>query len=207
MKYALSMVALTMALIFCGSTCLAQDRKMEYTVGGGVSLLLTPESKSDAYNTGFQGAVGFGFKISPHLLLGGSLSYNNFSLDKSALMESVGIPPGSNIDIVGGSINLVEVLGVVKYYLLSAETSPNIYIIGGPGFSWGLITEVTVVIPGQRPFTQNSETDTNFTLAGGLGVKFRVSKSTHLFVEGRYNVLISGGADLTFVPLRFGVVF
>lgn len=203
-------LALCIFLIFGtlhGSSALAQGKKSEFTVGGGLSLLLTPDSVKDFYNTGFQGVAGFGFKIMSHLLVGGSLSYNNFGLDKTALLESVGTPSGSNIDIVGGTINLVEILAVVKYYFLSNEKSPNIYLLGGPGLSWGRISEVTVLIPNQKPFTQNSETDTNFTLAGGLGVRFRVGANTNLFIEGRYSALISGGEDLTYVPLKIGVIF
>jgi opacity protein-like surface antigen len=189
------------------SAGLAQDRKFEYTFGGGISLLLTPNKVKDFYKTGFQGVVGFGFRIMSNLLIGGSVSYNNFGLDKTALLESVGIPSDSNIDVVGGTITLVEMLGVVKYYFWASEKSPNFYVLGGPGFSWGRISEVSVLIPNQGPFTQNSQTDTNFTLAGGLGVKFRVGKSTNLFIEGRYSVLISDGEDLTYVPLKFGVLF
>ncbi|MFQ6116070.1 MAG: outer membrane beta-barrel protein [bacterium] len=199
-------IALFCSVIFASSG-LAQEKKIKYSLGGGISTILTPDKFKDSYKSGLQVTVGIGYNLTSKLVIGGNLIFNSFGIDKQKLLQSTGEYQNPNTEIHGGTITIYQLLALASYYFFPGESSINFYVLGGSGLSVGKISEIAVLVPGQRPSVEEGSTETNFTLAGGLGVKFRVGSSTNLFVEGCYNVLISGGEDLTYVPVKLGVIF
>jgi hypothetical protein len=180
------------------SPVLAQEKRLELRASGGIAWSLSPEHFKKYWSLALHLGAGLGYYLTPQLTVGGSISYSYFDLDVRDIPFQL---ENTKQFVKGGDINFIEIVGVVKYYLKSAERSANFYIFGGPGLSLGIITEFDVLRTTVGELTRG----VNLMFTSGLGVRFRTSSTTGIFVEVRYNVLISEARDFSYLPLKVGI--
>ncbi len=203
----LKLVAVLVCLIISCAPAFSQPNKIRYTLGGGISIIWAPENLERIYNTGFQITVGAGYAISPKLTLGGKLNYNSFSLDKLALLRSTSTSPNPLTVVDGGTITLWELTAEASYHPFCNEGRVDVYVLGGPGLNVGLISDIAVFVPLQDVRITKGSSDVDLMVTAGVGFKFWVTQKIALFLEGRFNNVLSGGNDLRYTPLRAGFIF
>ena len=185
----------------------AQDKNYEFVIGGGIETPISPSAFSDIFDLGFTGKLAAGYFVSPQLALGANLSYNRFGLNESGFMKEIGVPVDPNLTISGGDLSIFEFAGVGKYYLMPRERSTNFYILGGPGVAVSRIGEITVKSPDGTSTSEDSSSETDFLLTGGIGLKQQLNSNLGLFVEGRYSYIFTADESTSYLPVRIGFIF
>ena len=194
-------------LLITASLAIAQEKKYEVVIGGGIGTPISPNDFTDAFNLGPDGRVGFGYFLTPQLTIGANVGLNRFGLDREYFLQQAELPTNSTIEIDGGNILVTEVAGVAKYYMMPQTRAGNFYLIGGPGMAVARISDFKAT-SGDTSVEIEGETDTNFMLTGGAGLTYRFSGAFKLFVEGRYSHIFTGGGDdFSYTPVRVGVTF
>lgn len=202
----LSIAITAIYLVVLTSIGIAQDRKFEFMAGGGIESPISPSQFNDLFELGFTGKFAAGYFISPQFTVGANLSYNRFGLDRSGLFKEIGVLEDPNITVSGGELSVFEFAGVAKYYILPGSRMTNFYILGGPGVAVSRSAEITVKTP-EETMTSNSESETDFMLTGGVGLRQKLGSNLGLFVEGRYSYLFTTGDNISYLPLRIGITF
>lgn len=90
----------------------------------------------------------------------------------------------------GYSLLNIRTIGEIKYSFAAQGWQP--YLLAGAGTVFQTIT------PG-------AASTANFDALGGLGVQFDVAPRTHIFIEAKYNFIISQVLTSTDVPLSAGL--
>lgn len=190
------------------SIVLAQEKKFEFSVGGGLSPFLGPDVMEDFYALGFNVRAGVGYLISPNFTIGGNFVYDSFSVDE---------PTGFTID--GGTFSVIEILAEGKFYFRpnNSEISTNFYVLGGFGVTRPKISDITISAPDTPSQNFSSITELEFMAALGIGGKFNATSSVGIFAELRLSILFSQGNEVNFpsleedeivyLPITVGFVF
>ncbi len=200
-------------VLFCAliATAQAQYSHVDVSVGGGFS---EPESRmGNNVDTGWNFDARGGYKPSPHLALDLDFNYNRWNLNSAALARYG--EPGGYTSI--WSVSFTPVLQGSPHW----HVSP--YILGGPGVYYRNLTLTqpalvnTIVCdpffgycyPATVGVNQVVASATTYKMGvnAGAGIQFRLGES-HLkaFGEARYSrMFTTHGADLSFVPITFGL--
>lgn len=202
----LTFIFVVLCLAFAATSAIAQEKKVEFVVGGGIGTPLNPSDFTDAFKIGLDGRIGAGYMLSPQFALGINFGFNNFGLDKNFLSNAEQIPAGLDIKIDGGNLRVYEVASMAKWYTMPSQNATNIYLLGGPGVAFTRISDLTISALGET-VKLDGENDTNFLLTGGAGIKQRLNNSLSVFLEGRYSHIFASGDDASYVPVRIGVTF
>ncbi|MCG8606762.1 hypothetical protein MJD09_17480 [bacterium] len=130
-------------------------------------------------------------------MLGLFLSTNRFGLDVGLLRT---VP---SIEIDGGALTIFELHGTVKNYL-HPQGSVRVYTVATIGLAH--VSFAALRVSGQgRTERQDSQSESDFMLAGGLGFAIPVGeKGLHLFLEGRIGMVFNEGDNIMFAPFRIG---
>lgn len=184
-RIVLSTLAAAAAIAATAPAAKAQDFN-PFQIGASGGIAFPVSDLGNAVNTGYNIGVHVGFKsqFSP-IGVRAEAAYNQFGFKDNV------IGPNS------GSINVPAFTGNVIIGLPIATFSP--YAIGGAGL--------------YRPSTSfngtgsnDAENDFGFNIGGGI--KIPLSTSFETFVEARYHrVNVSGGGNISFVPVTVGVTF
>lgn len=194
-------------MLMISSAVFAQEKKLQYRLSGGLSVITSPNSVKDSYHNAFNISVGIGYKLVPKLMTGASLTYNSFGFDKEQFLRTAGggfISPNTVVD--GGTITVWEVAGFASYDLLEKDKLINFYLIGTTGLAVNLRTDLVVLIGGNVTASTDGRTDVNFLAGGGVGTKIRITPKIRLFVEGRSNIILGQGDDLIYLPIQAGFI-
>jgi hypothetical protein len=144
------------------------------------------------YDFGFNGSVGFGFRVIHGLRIITKLEYQAFSLDQNAFLDSVS---GGNYGAFMAGIDLRFVHKFPHWPI------DPLLLIGG-GVSYSSESQVTI---GSDVF--DAQTETKPYLNVGIGVTLPVSRQISVFAIGRYVRIASGGIKTEFFPVTIGIRF
>lgn len=147
-------------------------------VGGGIDLTGSNwNSDSLTYGAGGIGDVFGGYRFDKNLALQGEVQ--NFIVEGTYTTEII-----SQYNLRG----LIE----VKYTFDSPVVQP--YLLAGGG-----------VVYSDLNLTKSYNVSVNADALGALGVEFPVNPGTYLFVEGKYNFILSSASSLQDIPLTAGL--
>ena len=172
---------------------LPADQRWVETGDFGLSL---PGSAgaSKAFNTGFGGDVSVGYRLD-HTF--------TFSVASGYFQYDISNPPAG----ITGNFSYVPLMGVLRVNLSQEAVRP--YLLLGLGVAFNSSSTSS----GGKTL-DNYGTQTDFLASPGVGVLFRVSDNTALFVQGRLDLDFTpahgfGGTDspTLFVPLQGGIGF
>ena len=136
----------------------------------------------DAYNLGIGGGGNFKYLLSDNFALGASVSYYTFG------GKDLGIPGYD-----APSSNLIPIHANAEYYFGDGSTKPFI----------GADLGVTMT----SSSAAGSKSQTNFSFAPILGIKFGLGDSVDLFGNAKYNVVTNEISNLSYVGINFGLLF
>ena len=157
--------------------------QLTFSFGGGASF---PASNvSNSYNTGYNVLASLGIGTSSPVNLRVDGMFNQMTHQSAA--------PVGNLQIWTLNADLV--------YKISHNGGITPYLIGGAGY---YNTSYHVTVSGSDISAGGNTSANNFGLNGGVGLRIGGS-GLAAFVEGRYHYIFTGGHDIGFVPLTFGV--
>jgi len=191
---------ITTIFIFClvGGTLFAQSGTNSYfDLGGGLSLLQGPDFAKDVWKDGFCGGVSFGFDILPILSIGFIGEFNRFGLDEDGLFDLAGQQTTydiSGVEIDGGEVDVMAAWAVAKVNIIPVETGFRPYAIGGLGYAYYKINDLTVSYQGQEQDFEGTD-DSGLSLALGAGFEMKFSPKFALFGEGKYIIVFTNEDD------------
>ena len=167
-------------IVAVAPTARAQSSFNPFQIGGAAGIAFPTGDLGNATNTGYNVtlAVGYNPQAAPvGLRLEGA--YNEFG-------NQVG----------GGNTNIAAFTGNAVFALPASGFTP--YIIGGAG----------LYRVGANDTFGNTASENDFGFNVGGGVKLPLSNSFETFVEARFNrVSISGGGNLSFIPVTVGIMW
>lgn len=197
----LSTVTLGAAVLAWASGALAQ----EFRVGAGAALPIEPSGFTDLYDIGFHGGVEILGPVnrSKTTHMGVALYHHRFLLDEQGAMDAAGAPPGTDLELSGGTYLITELFGQLRADFSSTPTRG--YFIAGLGLAHQDSTDLSATVAGTTRTTSfDSETDPLLTLGVGL---------THgldgfaLFAQVRVTTVFSDDEATRFVPITVGAQF
>lgn len=194
-------------LLALSLTAFAQTPKLEYQIAAGTSAFTGPQSVEQFYQRGFHIAFAVEYPLTKRWNVGGNFNFNWLGLDEQAVKRSASVSPNPLTVIDGGNYTLFELLGVASYHLWPRKSKLNVYAVGAAGAVLNRITDTAVLIPGQPPSSTPGSTKVKFAVAPGLGVKLRISEKIGVFFEGRFNVIVNSGSQITYFPIKAGILF
>lgn len=201
-----SILAIAALLVIqAGSLVLAQDKKLMFHLSGGASAPLGNEQFTDMFSAGPNGSLGLDYWTSPQMAVSVELGYSTFALDRKGFLKSAGAEDDPSIKVKGGDMNIVEVLGLGKYYFKPADTKTNFYGIGGLGLAAGQVSDLTVTTP-EGEFKSASDSGTDFMMVLGAGVKHHLGSKWKAYMEVRYSRVFSD-ETVSYLPVRIGTIF
>ena len=157
----------------------AQSSSNPFQIGGAAGIAFPTGDLGNAANTGYNVtlAVGYNPPAAP-VGLRFEAAYNEF---------------GNQIG--SGNLNIAAFTANAVFALPASGFTP--YLIGGAG----------LYRTGANTFG-NSASENDFGFNVGGGVKLPLSNSFETFVEARFNrVSISGGGNLSFIPVTVGIMW
>lgn len=158
----------------------------------GVSTPMKSEDFQDYWKPGGNVGFGFGVKLSRLTELVFDLNYCKHELDNEELMKDAGL--GSlGLTTSGGDATLGSVLMNARILFTGSDAKVKGYFIGGLGVGFATIGDYTVS-NGTLTLTLPSQSDSGIALRLGLGLDFRLGKTTWLFVESN-GVGVAGDED------------
>jgi hypothetical protein len=123
-----------------------------------------------------------------YLLGGGANVFGGYQLDRN-LAGQVGVEEWF---FTGGGTSLynLRVMAEAKYAFDGNGWQP--YVIAGPGLVF-------------QTLSPTGDSTTNFDALAGLGVQFDLAPKTHLFLEAKYNFIMSQSTTFTDLPISTGL--
>lgn len=157
---------------------------------------------ADSYQSGFTIGGAFRTPVAPHQLSGIEVGYTWLSLDNDKLAQQ---NPGSTFS--GGSMGLLSITGENDVVLGAPGSSMRPFINSGLGYFRSFINDATVTKNGTT-----SKHDTGvykgsfFGFHLGVGAMIKREKFG-IRLDANYHYLFAGGPDLSFFPVRAGILF
>jgi len=170
-------------------------------VSGGWSFPASgPVEKS--YQSGFMIAGSFRTEIASDAMFGLEVGYSWFSLDTAKLAEQT---PGSTFS--GGDMGLLSITGENDYIMGVPGSTVRPFINSGLGYFRSFIDDATVTTGGSSsPYSTGVYKGSFFGFHAGVGALLNYERFG-LRIDANYHYLFAGGKDLSFFPVRAGVVF
>jgi hypothetical protein len=125
----------------------------------------------------------------PNYLLGGGANvFVGYTLDKNLAVQL----DGEQWFFTGTGYSLYNfrVLAEAKYTFAGQGWQP--YLIAGPGLVFQAISP-------------SGDSTTNFDALAGAGVQFDIAPRTHLFIEAKYNFIMSSTTTFSDIPVSAGL--
>ncbi len=197
-RAAMSSLVVATLLAGTGSTAMAQS-KTSFGASAGASVPMG----------NYLNGLSTGYNVSVFLNMTNTTSPVGFRIE--GLYNEMAFPGGGSAShrIAGGTANLTYDLQG-----MSGSATSGLYVIGGVGL-YGSYDRSTAS-DGFVFDSNNSPTQTNFGLNGGLGYRFPLSDMT-AFAEARVHFLFTNSnnpadpnynaGNATFIPIVFGIAF
>ncbi|HOP06972.1 MAG TPA: outer membrane beta-barrel protein [candidate division Zixibacteria bacterium] len=208
MKKVLFAMVLTLVLAGIAS---AQGPKINFYAGGGMALPMGPDDFKDYWKSGISFGGGVGFQQSANMELKAMLFYNKFDVDEDGMIEEIEEAYGidaSGLEIDGGEMTAIEIMGVFKYSLGLPEAPARPYLLGSVGITAMKVAEATISYGseyGSETTPETTESKLSFGVGGGVDIK--IGATTALFAEAQYMYVSTEGDAITYLPIRGGIKF
>ncbi len=180
--------------------------KMEINVSLGLSIPSAPSEFSDIWDPGFNGGIGFEIPVVSVFRLTANAEYNNFSLDKNALLRKAGAS-GSGIELSGGSATIYTISGNAKLLLSNSTQSVVPYVSAGIGsfhlsfddlkLSYSFLIET---------IESESQSELSALFTFGINIPFQ-GENRGAFVEAKYVNGFTENESTKYVVLKAGLRF
>ena len=223
-------MALVVVTLMAASTASAQDRRVHFTIGGGVT---TPVSDvSDRFGTGGNFQVGVVFDVNDVFAVQGEYAFNRLG-GEDRVLQGIATPASAATPILIESHHNMQYLSFNSIFRPAGDSALKPYGIGGFGFYYREVSLTTpdvgfttvcdpwwyVCFPAAVPVDQiigeRSTWDPGISLGGG--VSFRIGESSEFYVETRWHYMwgpeftdLDGNtqkANGQYFPVTFGFRF
>lgn len=201
MKKIFFIMLLSLMIVNNGFT--QDEKKLELTLGGGLSLPLNPTDFSDYWTAGFNGVAGLGYVISEGVIISGSIGYNIFPLNEEELLKDAGLT-NAGVSTEGGAVSILFLSANFKGVLTPSSKSVRPYLAGGIGY-FNLSSDEVTLTDGINSVTTSSESESAFGLSGMGGIEFPVSNNTLIFIEAGYLRGLTEGDNTAIIFARGGI--
>jgi hypothetical protein len=199
--------------VLVASTLSAADRSsVVFSVNGGVALPGN-ENFSTYWNSGYSFGLASDFLISRIVQFGFRTDFTGFPLNEDAVLNLLNISPGTGINLSGGEIYVLTVMGNLRFNLTPAEQPVQPYLFGGVGVSY----EVARDLSANGQLAVGGTDQTILAANGGGGFSFSLSPSSSLFIEGTYAISFGGDIikavsldseeNMYYVTVKIGLAF
>jgi hypothetical protein len=203
-------IAVAIAILWIPTDVRAQNSRVD--AGAGAGFAEPAGSAANDLNTGWNFDARGGYKFRPYLALDLDFSYNHWNLNSTALARYAEPAGFSTI----WSVSLTPVLrGPTRWHITP-------YAFGGPGLYRRNLTLTQPALintlycdpffgycyPASFGVNQIVASSTTYKagLSGGAGLEVPLAQSRlKFFGEARYSCMFAHGANLTFVPITFGL--
>jgi opacity protein-like surface antigen len=202
-----SVIALFSAVSFAQIT-----DKLNISVGGGVSS--PAEEASQDLHTGYNWDINGGYNVNRHLSLNLDWGYQHWGLNDAALARFE--EPGGRTTVWSltfnpvlhlnsrGKFDVYTTAGYGLYHSNLSLTEPfnETIFVCDPFFGFCFPQTVTV----NEVVASFSTYKGGFNVGGGFSIPLLRSDRVRFFTEARYHRMFSSsGADITYVPVTFGI--
>ena len=201
-------LVVVVCLIFSVSILSAQD---QLTISGGTSNLLG--SGTEYWSPGWQIRGIYWHQFTSRLMIGISLNYHVWSLNKSKFDEILAPYQGHGYDLgISGQGSNIEAYPTFQYFLGDMNGKEKIipYVQVAAGVSFiDLKAKITLDYLTYH-YEENifDESITRFGLNFGLGLQFKMSEKTSFDILGRYHMYFNpGGGSTKYLTFGFGFNF
>jgi hypothetical protein len=180
--------------------------QMEINVSLGLSIPSAPTEFSDIWDPGFNGGIGFEMPVVSVFHLTANVEYNNFSLDKNALLRKAGAT-GSGIELSGGSANIYTISGNAKLLLSNSTQSVVPYVTAGVGY-FHLSFEDLKLSYSYLIETIKSESQSELSALFALGINIPFEGVNRgAFVEAKYVHGFTENEETKYYIIKGGIRF
>jgi hypothetical protein len=157
---------------------------------------------ADSYEAGFTMAGSFRTEVGASIMTGLEVGYSWFAIDTAAL---AGQYPGASFS--GGDMGLLSITGENDYILGTPGSTIRPFTNTGFGFFRSFVDDATVTTGST---TTKHSTDVYkgsfFGFHAGVGVLINRERFG-VRLDANYHYLFAGGPDLSYFPVRAGVIF
>ncbi len=168
------------------------DQRWTETADGSLALPLST-SVAQAFSTGFGGDLSVGYRLDRTFTLAVASGYYQYDISKPTAGES-------------GNFSYVPLMGVARFNLTHEAIRPYLFL--GLGVALNSYSQT---------FSSESSksTQTDFLMAPGAGVLFKVADSAALFLQARVDMDFTGAngfggtsnSPTIFIPIQAGIGF
>jgi hypothetical protein len=166
------------------------------TMGG---LALSSVSQIRGVISGFGGEVEGNYLLNRHFGIGVSIGYNDFDYDDGYSFFNPTIGTDTTFDFLDFLID-------GKYRFWTNGLRP--YLLGGVGFCDYIVTTVLYNYINKIKGTPiSSDYSSSFypEISGGVGLEYSLFSDANVFIQGKYNLVLSNTGSTFFVPIDVGV--
>jgi len=205
-----AVIALALLICFLCGTLFAQNaHRFHFDLGGGLSILQTPEVVNDDWKDGPCIGIGFGYDVFPILSVGIIGEYNHFSQSLSIIArDQLGDEIG-NIEVEGGDRTIWACWIVGRLNIITEETGFRPYAVGGFGYAYYKVDDLTTTYQGDKLTTEGGS-DSDFSTTLGVGLEMKFNPNFAAFCEGRYVIIFADlfeNENYNYIPIKAGVRF
>src|SRR5437867_8021922 len=156
----------------------------------GAGLVTPTGTLSDDNIMGFNINGSTGYQFNSNIAGRMDFQYNSFSIDAARF-------PGAT----GGRLSIVSVKADILAGKFDKLSKVNPYGLAGLGYFMSSRGEMTY-----NGYLYPSSSSNDFGMGVGGGIMYNISPKTSLYGEVQYNNIFASGGNITFVPLRAGII-
>ena len=203
------LVLTVVILAFTVGASAQQSTKTAFFFAGGFSAQMSPDRFKDNWNNGLSVGGGLEIKFNKFISLVPRVYYNTYSLDDEAFLKVLEGEYGYTIEglsLDGGSLNAVDFGADGKLSLPGMIGGPfTPYLIGGLALTNISFSDLTITSADSTVTSKIDQSETDFTLNFGLGLKAALLPTITAFVECRYVLIMSDPKNFSHIPIHIGI--
>jgi len=181
------------------------NRTPEIFIGTGTSMLSSPETLSNSYNSGFNFGISLGLPLNDVLSVKGTFNYGDYDLNEISILHNARIT-ARGLHVLGDNATLLTFSGNMKIFL--GKGVP--YFLGGIGYYKLSFDDLYIGYMGEEEEQSEKEIDgINKSIWGvllGFGKEFSLTEKFGFFVDGTYNIILNT-EKINYLAIIAGVMF
>jgi outer membrane protein with beta-barrel domain len=162
----------------------------QFLASFGAGLVTPTGMLSDDNVMGFNLHASTGYQFNSTMAGRMDFQYNSFSIDAVRF-------PGA----IGGRLNIVSVKADILAGNFDRLNKVNPYGVGGIGYYMSNRGDMTI-----DGTTYRFPASNDIGIGVGGGIMYNISSKTSLYGELQYNNIFASGNNITFIPLRAGII-
>jgi opacity protein-like surface antigen len=157
---------------------------------------------NDNWNSGFNISCGIGYTISPKLAAILNVNYNSFHLDKSKIVNNLGLSSASYVD--DADLIAISFSGNIKYWIIEPRQSFSPYVIAGIGVMNITADDIYILVNTYNNLTYHFNSTNVLNTSLGFGIDLLGGESSSMFIEVKGDVGFTDSGAMYYIPLRIG---